>query len=168
MATQERAREVLKRHKEELIRRPYVSGVGITRYEGEYAILCLLSRPLKRGEYLPNYISGVRVISRVTGEIQPMQADHTKRYRPVIGGISCSGKDLGGSGTLGCVLYVDEKPYFGTNRHVISAYNEKAKGVPLIQPGELDGGYYPADAVGACTWFSRITPRHKPHRLCFG
>jgi len=87
-----------------------------------------------------------------------MDADHTRRYRPVIGGISCSGKNLGGSGTLGCVLHVDGKPYFGTNRHVISAYNEKAKGVPLIQPGELDGGEYPSDAVGTCRWFSRITP----------
>jgi len=157
MATLERAREVLRRHKNELTARPYVTGVGVTRYEGEYAILCLLSRPLKRNEFLPNYISGVRVISRIVGEVQPLQ-DHTAKYRPVIGGISCSGRDLGGSGTLGCILYVDEKPHFGTNRHVISAYNEKAKGVPLTQPGELDGGTYPADAVGTCTWFSRIVP----------
>jgi len=158
MATVEQARQVLRKHKANLLARPYVSGVGVSKLNGEGVILILLERPLKKGESVPNYLNGVRCISRVTGTIQPMDADHTRRYRPVIGGISCSGKDLGGSGTLGCILHMDGKPYFGTNRHVISAYNEKAKGVPLIQPGELDGGEYPSDAVGTCRWFSRIAP----------
>ena len=48
-----------------------VTGVGITRLGGQYAVKVNLSRPVAPGTELPTEIDGVPVRVEVTGSIRP-------------------------------------------------------------------------------------------------
>ena len=80
----------------------------------------------------------------------------TLRDRPLRGGMSIStiDDDLGGPGTLGiCVTLNDGDAYMLSNNHVLAGANRAPIGMPIIQPGESDGGTFPDDQVGALTTF---------------
>jgi len=66
----DRVKAVLAAQQGKLLQLPYVEGVAPTVLDGESAILVLLNRRPKAGEWLPTYLDGVRVVTRVTGAIQ--------------------------------------------------------------------------------------------------
>jgi len=69
MASVEEAQKVLNVHRQELMAVPCVSGVGVSELNEEYVILLFLSRKPEPSEWVPTYIEGVRVVTRVTGNI---------------------------------------------------------------------------------------------------
>ena len=74
MATLAQARAVLAQRKAELLALRFVESVGITLLEGEPAILVLMNRRPTAKEWLPTYLDEVRIVARVTGVIQSLQA----------------------------------------------------------------------------------------------
>jgi hypothetical protein len=86
----------------------------------------------------------------------PPPASFTLRDRPLRGGmsISTSDDDLGGTGTLGiCVTLNDGKTYILSNNHVLAGANQAPIGTVILQPSEADGGLFPADIVALLTRF---------------
>lgn len=80
----------------------------------------------------------------------------TLRDRPLRGGMSISttDDDLGGTGTLGiCVTLNDGFTYILSNNHVIAGSNQAPLGMTIIQPSEGDGGFAPDDVVAYLTSF---------------
>jgi len=71
MATISQVKAVLAARRDELLALPYVTGVGATVLDGEPAILVLMARRPTAQEWLPSYIDGVRIVTRLTGTIQP-------------------------------------------------------------------------------------------------
>jgi hypothetical protein len=49
----------------------YVTGIGITRVGGEYAVKLNLSEPVEPGVTLPSEIDGVPLRVEITGAIRP-------------------------------------------------------------------------------------------------
>lgn len=72
MATEAQARAVLAARRAELMALPYVEGVALTQLDGEACILVLLNRKPRPEEWLPSYLDGVRLITRVSGRIMPV------------------------------------------------------------------------------------------------
>ena len=67
--------------------------------------------------------------------------------------ISTTDDDLGGTGTLGIrVTLNDGNTYILSNNHVLAGTNTAPIGA-LLQPGEGDGGGFPADLVATLTSF---------------
>jgi hypothetical protein len=64
------AQAVLNQYRSQLMALPYVTGVAVSNLAGENVILVLMSRKPLPSEYLPSYIDGVRVVTRITGTIQ--------------------------------------------------------------------------------------------------
>lgn len=97
---------------------------------------------------LPSMIDGIRCVYRFEGIIKalPSSAD---RWDPVIGGVSIGGLDVT-AGTIGGIVFDTNtgQPYILTNYHVATASMNPSKGEPIVQPGVIDGGKYPADLVG--------------------
>jgi len=155
----EQAKNILNIYRDTLLSYPAVQSVSVSILNGEPIILVLLTRRLTAGEYLPNYLEGIRVVPRITGVIQPMVLNHTAKYRPVLGGISIGCEDVG-AGTLGAILYLNGEPYIGSNLHVLSTYERAKKGIPVLQPGVIDGGNT-EDVIGYLDWWQPVGHENK-------
>lgn len=145
MLDTERARDVLARHRDELFSRPYVSSVAVSVLDGQAVIVVLLSRRLRAGEWLPTYLEGVRLVARVTGDIQPLRS-RTEKWRPAPAGVSV-GHHLVTAGTLGILLYVGGAPFIVSNNHVLALFDDAQIGDEILQPGSADGGDVPDDVI---------------------
>jgi len=64
------AQAVLNRYRAQLMALPYVTGVAVSNLDNENVILVLMSRRPLPNEFLPSYLDGVRVVTRITGRIQ--------------------------------------------------------------------------------------------------
>lgn len=49
---------------------PYVAGVASSEIDGEPVLLVMLKRTPTSSEYLPTYLDGVRVVTRIVGNIR--------------------------------------------------------------------------------------------------
>jgi hypothetical protein len=81
--------------------------------------------------------------------------DHTLRYDPAIGGVSVGNLGLGGSGTLGGLVFDanTRRDYLLSNWHVLCGRASCSPGERIIQPGTGDGdGGGSEDSVG---WLGR-------------
>lgn len=151
MATLAEAKAALARHREALLAVPCVLGVSTSVIEGEPVILVLLRRKPTPDEWLPSYLDSVRVVTRITGEIQPL-LERTARWRPAPGGVSVSHPRVT-AGTLSAILYLNEKPYIISNSHVIADCGRGEIGDDTIQPGSWDSGESPEDTIGHLSFF---------------
>jgi hypothetical protein len=79
------------------------------------------------------------------GGSQPL----TDRARPLVPGCSISTTTEASAGTLGCFVVDDESTYLLSNSHVIADFGSGHEGLPIVQPGRLDGGSEPADVVAS-------------------
>lgn len=59
-----------------------VTGVGITRVGGEYAVKVNLAEPLRKGLQVPDEIDGVKVRVEVVGSIRARTPRSPTRARP--------------------------------------------------------------------------------------
>ena len=83
-------------------------------------------------------------------DVYPLRALETWQrfgsFRPTCCGVSV-GHQGNTPGTLGCLVEKDGKRYILSNNHVIANENDAELGDPIIQPGPMDGGILPNDAI---------------------
>lgn len=80
----------------------------------------------------------------------------TELHRPALGGISIGHPEVT-AGTLGCILYIDNKPFIISNNHVIGDSNMARIGDDTLQPGPFDGGDEFEDSIGKLVFFEPFT-----------
>jgi S1-C subfamily serine protease len=89
---------------------------------------------------------------------------YQQRRRPLRIGSSVSDvhTEFDSAGTLGCFVMHRKSPQqigLLTNNHVIANENRNPLETPVVQPGTLDGGNYPADQVAELVKFVRLRRR---------
>ena len=77
------------------------------------------------------------------------------RVRPSPCGVSV-GHTAVTAGTLGCLVDIAGRRYVLSNNHILAATNNGAIGDPIIQPGTIDHGSNPADAIATLADFEPI------------
>jgi hypothetical protein len=83
------------------------------------------------------------------GLVQPFASvSPLSRVRPLVPGCSISSTTNNSAGTLGCFVKDATATYALSNSHVLADFGAAAPGLPIVQPGQLDGGSAPADQVG--------------------
>ncbi len=70
------------------------------------------------------------------------------RARPLVPGCSISSTTSIAAGTLGCFVEDENGTYLLSNSHVVADFGAAGPGLPIVQPGQLDGGSAPADVIG--------------------
>ena len=82
----------------------------------------------------------------------------TARERPAPSGISIGHVNLGGSGTLGCLVNdnTDGSLCILSNNHVLALGNAASLGDDIVQPGPGDGGSSPADDIATLKRFVTV------------
>jgi len=167
----ERARDAQERHANGLLAIEGVEGtaIGLDK-NGQLAVKVFTAGPAVAG--VPKTLDGVPVQVEVTGKFyaQPMpdappgqekiedEVDPTARFdRPVPIGVS-TGHPLITAGTIGCrVKDSAGNVYALSNNHVYADENQASIGDNVLQPGRVDGGVNPADAIGTLDSFVNLT-----------
>lgn len=91
----------------------------------------------------------------ITDGIYALNAPIQTRVRPVP--IGCSiGHPLVSAGTFGSLVKDDQHTYILSNNHVLANTNQATPGDNILQPGALDGGQQPADAIARLSRFAPI------------
>ena len=91
---------------------------------------------------------------------------YRQRRRPLRIGSSISDVNVqfDSAGTLGCFVKRLASPRqigFLTNNHVVARENCNPSGTPIVQPGTLDGGAYPADQAAELGRFVKLVRRNR-------
>ena len=130
------------------------TGVGYKVSGGErtdeLSIVCSVTRKLSAAELSAEEMVPVRIDDIPTdvvqsGRIRALQS-HTARYRPAPGGVSIGHRDIT-AGTLGCLVTKNGERLILSNNHVLANSNDAQVGDPILQPGPIDGGRFPADHI---------------------
>ena len=159
--------EVKERHKESILAKPNVLGVG-TGYKtqngkqlGELCVIAMVSQKIPLAGLDPSQLVPVEVEGISTDVIQVgflrAHQERTDRWRPALGGVSLGHYKIT-AGTLGVVVR-DRKT--GTrmilsNNHVLANNNQGQPGDPILQPGAVDGGREEDDTFGTLDRFCPI------------
>lgn len=159
--------QVKEAHKEELLARPNVIGVGVGYRETAHTLtddLCVVvlvrrkvaTAALPAEALVPHEVAGRRTDVREVGEIRALQA-RTDRWRPTPGGVSLGHYRIS-AGTFGCVVRdrVTGSRLILSNNHVLANSNDAAPGDPIIQPGGADGGIESQDTIARLERFVPI------------
>ena len=108
---------------------------------------------------LPASVDGVAVVPEVTGPIVAYAddaADPKRGFpRPVPIGVSAGHPSIT-AGTLGARVTDGKRVFALSNNHVLAAVNQGREGDRLLQPGVVDGGRDPEDALGTLSAFEPI------------
>lgn len=169
-----RAREIKERHGSRLMDYPNVTGVGVgLRVVGGerrdeacvrvYVRRKLSAEELEDDELLPASLEGVPV-DVVEGEFDRMQhgvgplplAERTARQFPFLPpGVSVGGLRVT-AGTLGAAAYdaATGTQLALSNWHVLCGHPDCTPGETIVQPGPVDGGTAPGDAIGSLARFA--------------
>lgn len=75
--------------------------------------------------------------------------------RPVRIGVSVGHPNIT-AGTIGCRVKDDQGVYILSNNHVMADSNKANIGDPILQPGDYDGGSFPADVIGTLEDYEQI------------
>lgn len=164
------SRETLVRHAQELNQEmllgyPNVIGVatGFREREGkltdEIVVQVFVERKvadeqLSSVQVVPQRVTGYQGATVRTDVIEttvPEAQQDTTRYRPVPGGCSIGPEASVSAGTLGgwACDNTDDTIVLISNNHVISNLDTMPTLRRIVQPGRLDGGVLPGDAIGA-------------------
>ena len=98
----------------------------------------VLKAELAPADLVPQVLEGIKTDVQETGVIRALQ-DHTARWRPAPGGVSCGHVDIT-AGTLGCLVSRGDQIYILSNNHVLANSNQAQPGDLILQPGPHDGG----------------------------
>ncbi|MDX1687250.1 MAG: hypothetical protein R3248_04630 [Candidatus Promineifilaceae bacterium] len=160
-------------HKEDILSRPNVVGVGVGYREtagiltGDVAVIVLVERKvtpaaLSTEALVPREVGGLRTDVREVGEIRAQQS-RTDRWRPAPGGTSIGHYRIS-AGTFGCVVRdrATGARLILSNNHVLANSNDAAPGDPIIQPGGADGGVEPQDVIARLERFIPINYNTAP------
>lgn len=167
MAQQSDVTRVKELHKESILDKPNVVGVG-TGYKvrgrqttDELSIMVLVRQKLPvealAAEALVSAeIEGVRTDVIQVGELRALQ-DRKDRWRPAPGGVSI-GHYLVTAGTLGAVVRdrTTQDRLILSNNHVLANSNDASPGDAILQPGTADGGTQANDTIARLERFCPI------------
>lgn len=118
---------------------------------------------LSEATMVPEAVDGIPTDVDETGEIVAYQFKN--RHRPAPGGVSIFNCRVNAAGTLGCwvddadkksELKYQKQACILSNNHVIAMVNDGSPGDPIAQPGRLDGGVCPDDAIAKLLRFVAI------------
>jgi len=167
MLGQEEVTWVKERHKELILAKPNVVGVGTGfkqsrgRTTDKLCVLALVREKVPKAglhpdSLVPSELDGVRTDVIQVGELRALQT-RTDRIRPIPGGVSLGHYKVT-AGTLGCVVRDRDT---GTrlilsNNHVLANSNDARSGDPILQPGPSDGGRVERDMVATLERFCAI------------
>jgi hypothetical protein len=160
MAIQPEFSRVKEAHKEALMAKPNVIGVGMGYKVSEGVRteeLCLVTlvrqkvppSALQAEALVPKVIEGVRTDVIEIGEVRALQT-HTSRWRPAPAGVSLGHYRIT-AGTFGCLVRdrATGAPLMLSNNHVLANSNDATPGDAILQPGPADGGRQGADTIAA-------------------
>lgn len=162
---------VQERHNPDLLAIPGVAGTAVAfDPAGQPVVKVYLAQENVAG--IPASLDGHRLITEFTGPFdwlgnvpsgpEAAAADDTdpKRSfaRPVPIGVSTGQVDVT-AGTIGARVTSGSEVFALSNNHVYANRNQARKGDHILQPGSVDGGVNPADAIGTLHDF-------KPIRFC--
>jgi hypothetical protein len=126
---------------------------------GRLAVKVLVKEKLNPSEVseqalTPPTIGGLPTDVDVTGEV--WASVFTMRLRPAPGGVSIGNCSRVMAGTLGCLVRRGTQLFILSNNHVMALVNTSPIGTLIPQPGRLDGGVCPADAIARLSAFVPI------------
>jgi hypothetical protein len=167
MAIQPEISRVKEAHKEALMAKPNVIGVGMGYKVSEGVRteeLCLVTlvrqkvppSALQAEALVPKVIEGVRTDVIEIGEVRALQT-HTSRWRPAPAGVSLGHYRIT-AGTFGCLVRdrATGASLMLSNNHVLANSNDANPGDAILQPGPADGGRLGADTIAVLERFCPI------------
>lgn len=154
-------------HKEQILSKPNVVGVGLGyketrgRKTNELCVVALVRRKipeagLEQSELVPREIDGIPTDVIDVGELRA-QAARTDRWRPAPGGVSIGHYKVT-AGTFGTVVRdrsTGERLIL-SNNHVLANSNDSVVGDPILQPGTADDGREDLDTIAVLLRFCPI------------
>ena len=159
---------VQERHNPDLLALPGVAGTAVAFGPAGRPVVKVY---LTDGEVagIPASLDGHRLVTEVTGPFRsladgpaaagPAAADDTDPRRPfarpVPIGVSTGQVDVT-AGTIGARVTSGQDLFALSNNHVYANRNQAKVGDNILQPGSVDGGTNPADAIGTLHDFERI------------
>ena len=158
---------VVDRHKELVLSKPNVVGVGVGfrevrgRRTDEMCAVALVRQKIPKAGLAPEALVPSKLEQVSTDVIQVgtlrALASRTDRQRPVPGGVSVGHYKVT-AGTLGGVVRDKSS---GTrmilsNNHVLANSNDARPGDPILQPGPVDGGRVARDMIAELDRFKPI------------
>ncbi len=162
------AMAVQERHNPDLLAIPGVAGTAVGfGPSGQPVVKVYLAREDVAG--LPASLDGHRLVTEFTGPFDWLgnapagaeadAADDTDPRRsfarPVPIGVSTGQVDVT-AGTIGARVTSGSEVFALSNNHVYANRNQANRGDHILQPGSVDGGVNPADAIGTLHDFERI------------
>ncbi|MPQ45020.1 trypsin-like peptidase domain-containing protein [Clostridium tarantellae] len=119
---------------------------------------------IDKSNFIPKTYMGIKTDVIEIGE--QAQKSLKEKIRPLVAGYGISKQNLKEAGTIGCIVTRDnpygvKDYYILTNNHVIADLTRGEIGIPLVQPGGIDGGESPRDIVARLSEFIPL----KFHRL---
>jgi hypothetical protein len=158
---------VVDRHKEFVLSKPNVVGVGTGfreirgRKTDEICVVALVRQKIPKAglsaeDIIPTKLEGVSTDVVQVGELRAL-ASRTERQRPVPGGVSVGHYKVT-AGTLGCVVQdrATGARLILSNNHVFANSNDALPGDPILQPGPIDGGQVASDMIAELDRFEPI------------
>jgi hypothetical protein len=167
MSERAQIHQTKEQHKDTILTRPNVVGVG-TGYKikrgqktDQLCVVTLVSRKLPpagltRAALMPKTLNGVPVDVVEVGLLRAFQAP-TDRWRPSPAGVSIGHYKIT-AGTFGAVVRdraTDDRLIL-SNNHVLANGNDAQLGDPILQPGPADGGQMRTDTIARLERFIPI------------
>jgi hypothetical protein len=160
-------------HKEAVMKKPNVVGVG-TGYRtigkqttDELCVIALVRQKIPKAglpedALVPRSLDGVLTDVIEVGDLRPQQA-RTDRWRPAPGGVSIGHYQIT-AGTFGCVVrdQASGDRLILSNNHVLANSNNANPGDPILQPGAADGGQTETDTLAHLERFCTIQFLEEP------
>ncbi len=154
-------------HKEAILSKPNVVGVGIGykvirgRRTDELCTVVLVRQKIPKAGLDPEalvapYIDGVATDVVQVGDLWALQSP-TDRWRPAPGGVSLGHYQVT-AGTFGSVVRerATGERLILSNNHVLANSNDANPGDPILQPGVADGGEVENDTIARLERFCPI------------
>jgi len=161
------AREAKEKHKDFILSRPNVVGVGAgyKMTAGEWTEqVCVVAmvqtkvplEDLSEENRIPSIVEDVATDVLEVGDLRALQ-DRTERWRPAPPGVSLGHYSIS-AGTFGCIVRDRQtgERLILSNNHVLANENDAHEGDPILQPGTVDGGQTGEDAIATLLRFVPI------------
>jgi hypothetical protein len=167
MMEQAQVKQAKDLHKERILSKPNVVGVGLGYKEtrgkktDELCVVALVRRKvpeagLQPSDLVPREVDGIPTDVMDVGELRA-QAERTDRWRPAPGGVSIGHYKIT-AGTFGTVVRdrSSGERLILSNNHVLANSNDATVGDPILQPGTADDGREDLDTIAELARFCPI------------